>query len=166
MISFCFFYTISFTIYQLQCTECNAFYIEETRRSLSNHMNGHWFTTMVSNPDLPVAIHIQSHQIPFQECWSVKYHTGTTRLHPRQHPPPIWNCIPTRPPIPTHPVSTSINPTNSTLAPAESFDCLFYSTAQEGHSDLAESLHFRFVSSPYVLATLARGTDDALICLR
>ena len=52
------------------CTECNAFYIGETCHSLYDHMNGHWFTTTVSNPDLPVAIHNQSHQIPFQECWS------------------------------------------------------------------------------------------------
>ena len=58
-------------IYQLQCTECNAFYIEETHRSLSDRMNRHWFTNTVLNPDLPVAIHTQSHQIPFQECWSV-----------------------------------------------------------------------------------------------
>ena len=58
-------------IYQLQCTECNAFYVGETRHSLSDHMNGHRFTTTVSNPDVPVAIHTQSHQIFFQECWSV-----------------------------------------------------------------------------------------------
>ena len=44
-------------ICQLQCTECNAFYNGETSRSLSDRMNGHWFTTTVSNPDLPVAIH-------------------------------------------------------------------------------------------------------------
>ena len=54
-----------------KCTECNAFYILETHRSLSDCMNGHRFTTMVSNPDLPVAIHTQSRLIPFQECWSV-----------------------------------------------------------------------------------------------
>ena len=59
-------------IYQLQCTVCNAFYIGEIRHSLSDQMNGHCFTTTVSNPDLPVAIHTQSHQIPFQECWSVR----------------------------------------------------------------------------------------------
>ena len=53
------------------CSECNAFYIGETRRSLSDCMNGHRFTTTVSNPDLPVAIHTQFHQIPFQECWSI-----------------------------------------------------------------------------------------------
>ena len=58
-------------IYHLKCTECNVFYIGETRRSLSDRMNGHWFTTMASNPDLPVAIHTQSHQVPFQKCWSV-----------------------------------------------------------------------------------------------
>ena len=39
--------------------------------SLSDRMNGHRFTTTVSNPDLPVAIHTQSHQITFQDCWSV-----------------------------------------------------------------------------------------------
>ena len=45
--------------------------IGETHRSLSDCMNGHRFTTTVSNPELPVAIHTQFHQIPFQECWSV-----------------------------------------------------------------------------------------------
>ena len=57
-------------IYQLQCTESNAFYIGETRRFLSDSMNGHRFTITVSNPDLPVAIHTQSHQIIIQDCWS------------------------------------------------------------------------------------------------
>ena len=50
---------------------CKAFYIGETRRSLSDRMNGHRFTTTVSNSDLPVAIHTQSRLIPFQDCWSV-----------------------------------------------------------------------------------------------
>ena len=57
--------------YQLRCTECNAFYIGEIRSSLPNRMNGHSFITTVSNSDLPVAIHTQSHQIPFQGCWSL-----------------------------------------------------------------------------------------------
>ena len=48
-----------------------AMYIGETSRSLSDRMNGYQFTTTVSNPDLPVAIHTQSHHIPFHECWSV-----------------------------------------------------------------------------------------------
>ena len=39
-------------IYQLQCTECNAFYIGETCHSLSDCVNGHQFTTTVSNPDM------------------------------------------------------------------------------------------------------------------
>ena len=39
-----------------------------------------------------------------------------------------------------------------------------YSTAEEGHCDLAEI--FSFVSSLYVLVTLTRGPDDALVCLR
>ena len=50
---------------------CNAFYIEETHHSLSDRMTGHYFTTTVLNPYLPVFIHTQSHQIPFQDCWSV-----------------------------------------------------------------------------------------------
>ena len=58
-------------IYQFQCNVSSAFYIGETRRSLSDRMNGHRFTTTVTNPDLPIAIHTQSHQIPFQDCWSV-----------------------------------------------------------------------------------------------
>ena len=32
-------------------------------------------------------------------------HTQTTWLHPRPHLPSVWNCIPTCPPIPTHPRS-------------------------------------------------------------
>ena len=43
---------------------------------------------------------------------------------------------------------------------------LFYSTVEEGHCDLAESLHFCFVSSLYVLVMLTLGLDDALVCLR
>ena len=34
-------------------------------------MNGHRFTTTSLDTDLPVAIYTQSHQIPFQECWTV-----------------------------------------------------------------------------------------------
>ena len=42
---------------------------------------------------------------------------------------------------------------------------LLCSTAGESHCDLAESLHFCFVSSLYVLAMFTRGPDDALIVL-
>ena len=55
-------------IYQLQCNLCKSFYIGDTRHSLSDRMNGHRFTTTVLNSDLPVAIHTQFHQIPFQDC--------------------------------------------------------------------------------------------------
>ena len=48
-----------------------VFHIEETCLSLFDRMNGHRFTTTVSNPDLPVAIHTQSHQISFHDCWSI-----------------------------------------------------------------------------------------------
>ena len=40
------------------------------------------------------------------------------------------------------------------------FKCLLYSTAEEGHCDLAEIFIFFFVSSLYVLATLTHGPDD------
>ena len=47
-------------IYQLHCTQYNAFYIGETCRSLSDHMNGHSFAITVLNPNLPVTIHTQN----------------------------------------------------------------------------------------------------------
>ena len=54
----------------MQCMQCFLHW-RNPQLSLSDHMNGHCFTTTVSNPALPVAIHTQSHQIPFQDCWSV-----------------------------------------------------------------------------------------------
>ena len=48
---------------------------------------------------------------------------------PQTHPAPIWNCIPTCLPIPTHPRSQHpLNPPNSTIAPAalNSFDSVSY----------------------------------------
>ena len=148
--------------YQLQCTECNAFYIGETCHSSSDRMNGHRFTTTASNPDLPVAIHTQSHQIPLQVCWS-------TWLHPRPHPPPIWNCIPTCPPIPTHPRSQHpLTSPNSTLTPialkVSIQSVLFYCWVRPLR--FGRNIHFCFVSSLYVLATLTRGPDDTLVSLR
>ena len=59
-------------IYQLQCKKCKAFYIGETGQMLSNRVNGHCCTCTFVNSDLPVPIHTQSHQLPFQECWSVR----------------------------------------------------------------------------------------------
>ena len=41
-----------------------------------------------------------------------------------------------------------------------------YSTAEEGHCDLAEIFIFVSFSSLYVLATLTRRPDDALVSLR
>ena len=44
------------------CKSMNLIYqLGETHHSLSDRMNGHHFTTTVSNPDLPVDIHTQSH---------------------------------------------------------------------------------------------------------
>ena len=44
----------------------------ETGQILSKRVNGHRSTCTVTNSDLPVPIHTQSHQLPFQECWSVR----------------------------------------------------------------------------------------------
>ena len=73
-------------------------------------------TTMVSNPDLPVAIHTQSHQIPFQECWSVSIihklpdstqdHICRQFVTTYQLVLQSWHT----------PVSTSVNPPHPTLA--------------------------------------------------
>ena len=38
---------------------------------LSKRINGQWSTCTVVNSNLPVPIHTQSHQLPFQECWSI-----------------------------------------------------------------------------------------------
>ena len=80
-------------------------------------MNRHRFTTTVLNPDLPVTIHTQSHQIPCQECWSVKWNTQTGRLHPWPHSLPLWNSIPTCPPITSHTQTQHLLTTSFTLAP-------------------------------------------------
>ena len=105
-------------IYQLQCSQCNAFYTGETCHSLSDHVNGHHFTTTVSNPDLPVAIHTQSHQIPFQDCWSISVihklpdpSPTTFAVNWKQHTNSSFNHV-------TPPNLISINPSSSTLAPA------------------------------------------------
>ena len=48
-------------IYFLTCTQCDSFYVGETKNSLSTRMNGHWSSS--NSPDnlaLPVAIHIRS----------------------------------------------------------------------------------------------------------
>ena len=58
-------------IYQLQCTNCKAFYIGETHRSLSDHMNGHLFTHSIVPRSTSCHSHTIFHQVPFQDCWSV-----------------------------------------------------------------------------------------------
>ena len=47
--------------------------------------------------------HTQSHQIPFGELLVCQCHTQTAKFHPWPHSLPVWNCIPTRPPIMSHP---------------------------------------------------------------
>ena len=101
-----------------------AFYIGETSRSLSDRMNGYRFTTTVSNPDLPVAIHTQSHQIPLQECWSV----NVIHKLPDSTPDHIHHQFETAYQLILQsrhtPDSTYIIPPDSTLAPEalKSFD--------------------------------------------
>jgi len=50
----------------------NAFYIWEMGQILSKRVNGHRSICTVVNCDLPVPIHTQSHQLPFQEFWSIR----------------------------------------------------------------------------------------------
>ena len=59
-------------VYLLQCKKCKAFYIGKTGQMLSKRVNGHLSTCTVMNSDLPVPIHTQSHQLHFQECWSIR----------------------------------------------------------------------------------------------
>jgi len=56
----------------LTCTQCDSFYVGETKNSLSTRMNGHRSSS--NSPDdlpLPVAIHARSHQLPFDSCWNI-----------------------------------------------------------------------------------------------
>ena len=113
-------------------------------------MNGHWFTTMVSNPDLPVAIHTQSHQIPFQEYWSVcVIHklSDSTPDHICRFETAYQLVLQSRDtPWSQHPLTPQIPP--SPQWHLKSQLSLFYSTAEEGQGDLTESLpfSFRFIS--------------------
>jgi hypothetical protein len=66
-------YSSSNLIYLLTCTQCDSFYVDETKNSLSTKMNGHRSST--NSPDdllLPVAIHTRSHHLPFNSCWNVR----------------------------------------------------------------------------------------------
>ena len=66
-------------IYQLQCTECDAFYIGETCHSLSDSINGLFFTITVMNPDQSVAISTKSHQITFYNVFYETYIMGVSQ---------------------------------------------------------------------------------------
>ena len=59
------------------------------------------FITTVSNPDLLIAIHTQSHQTP-SGLLVCNCNTQTARFHLWPHSQPIWNCHPTHPPIMSH----------------------------------------------------------------
>ena len=98
---------------QLQCTECNTFYIGETHCSLCDCMNGHHFTTTVRN-------HIC--QLPFTHNptrslsgLSLSYRNCQTP--PQLHLLPIWKSIPTCPPIMSYPkIQHPLNPPFHTRA--------------------------------------------------
>ena len=152
-------------IYLLQCTECNAFYIGETHHSLSDRMNGHQFTTMVSSPDLPVAIHTQSHQIPFQECWSVRVIHKLPDHICIQFETAYHLVLQSWPP----PFSTSVNPLNSTFAPAalKSFDSVSSVLLLRMATVIWPKVyHIRCISSLYVSARPTHRPDVTLVWLR
>ena len=76
-------------VYQLQCKKCNDFSIGKTGQMISKWINGHRSTCTVMGSDLPVPIHTQSHQLPSQECWSVRVIQKTPWCHPWPCQPPI-----------------------------------------------------------------------------
>ena len=65
------------SIIEQYVNKCNAFYIGETGQMLSKRVNGHRSTCKVVNSDLPVPIHTQFHQLPFQDCWSIRIITNS-----------------------------------------------------------------------------------------
>ena len=92
-------------IYQLQCTECNAFYIGETQ---SFPFWPYEWTLFQHHSIESRSTSCHSHSIlsdSFPGMLVCQCHTQTIRLHPKPHLLPIWNCIPTRPPKPTHSLS-------------------------------------------------------------
>ena len=59
-------------LYLLTCTQWGSLSVGETKNSLSNRMSGHWSSSNNSDKlPLPVAVHIKSHQLPFNSCWNV-----------------------------------------------------------------------------------------------
>ena len=136
-------------------------------------MNGHWFTTMISNPDLLIAIHTQSHQIPFQECWSVsviqKLPDSTPHLICRQFETPYQLVLQSRhiprlnihypPPPPIfHPCPSS------TYSFGSVYSILLLRKATVFW--LKAYTYFHFVSSIYDLPMLTCGPDNTIVCFR
>ena len=146
-------------IYQLGC-ECNAFYIGETHHSLSDHMNGHRFTTIYQTQTYQLlSTHNPTRSLSKNASLSVSY---TIYLTPSQA------TFTTNLKVQTNlsrqpPVSTSIN--SST-----------FHSCPNGTYSLSQSLLFYcwgrpqcfgwkskpiFVSFLYILATLTRMLDNA-----
>ena len=147
----------------------NAFYNGETHRSLSDHINGPRFTTRCRTQTYQLLSTLNSTR-------SLSKNAGLSVSYTNYQTPPqttsapnlkLYTNLPSNPDTP--PVSTSVNPPKFHPRPSgiKQFRfSLLYSTAEEGHCDLAESLHFHFVSSLNVLPTLTRGPDDAFAYLR
>ena len=126
-------------INRLQCIECNAFYIGETCRSLSDCIKPR-----------PTSCH--PHSIPpdpFPRMLVCQCHTNTTKP---LLPPTNSSSNPDTPPV-----STSVNPPNYTLVPGalKNFDSIFSILLLRKATVIWLKVHhFRFISSLYVLAML------------
>ena len=59
-------------IYQLQCTEYDAFYIGETCHSLSLTAQMDAVSPPQPRTQISQLLSTQSHKIPFKDCWSVR----------------------------------------------------------------------------------------------
>ena len=82
----------------LWCTKSNVwnvmfFYVGETDQMLSKSMNGHQSTCTIVNSNLLVPIHTKSHQLQFQECWSIRVIYKLPVTPPWSCLPSIWNCV-------------------------------------------------------------------------
>ena len=67
-------------IYFFSFTQCDAFYVGETKNSLSTRMNGHWFSFNKSNNlPLPVTTH-QISPTPFNLFWNLLHNLRLTLI--------------------------------------------------------------------------------------
>ena len=149
-------------------TECNAFYLGETSNS---------FQTVGMDTSSPPQHWTQTYQMPstYNPTRSLSKNAGLLVSYTNYLTPPQTTSVASlklntnlssNPN--TTPVSTSVNPPHSTLAPAALKVSLqspvFYCWGRPLWS--GRNIHFHFVSSLYVLAMLTCGPDNALVSLR